>query len=143
MAGRYAVLHPFASAANKCWPTERFCEVARYLKLWNIAPVFLAGPGDDVAPFAGHQCLQGGLAEAKAVLSKASLFIGNDSGPAHMPAAFGVPTIVLFGASNPSIWGPWRTESEVIVAPDGLAQVSVSRVIAAVERLSTLKEAHA
>ncbi len=71
------------------------------------------------------------------------MFIGNDSGPAHMAAAFGVPTVVLFGNSNPAIWGPWRTESEVVVAPDGWSNVPVSRVIAALERLRTFQEAHA
>ncbi len=141
--GKYAVLHPFASAPEKQWPAERFCEVARYLKLWNITPVFLAGPADDPAPFAGHHIVQGSLAEAKAVLSKSVVFIGNDSGPAHIAAAFAVPSVVLFSTSNPAIWAPWRTESEVIVAPDGLAKISVSRLIAALERLRVFEEAHA
>jgi ADP-heptose:LPS heptosyltransferase len=143
LTGRYAVLHAFASAPAKCWPVEHFCELARYLKLWNINPVFLAGPQDDTTPFAAHTVFQGTLSEVKALLSKAALFIGNDSGPAHMAAAFGVPSVVLFGASNPSIWGPWRTESEILVAPDGLSRVNVSRVVAALERLRMLEEAHA
>jgi ADP-heptose:LPS heptosyltransferase len=142
-AVRYAVLHPYASAPEKRWPAERFCEVARYLALWNIRPVFLAAQGDDTAPFGAHEVFQGSLEKVKMLFSKASLFIGNDSGPAHMAAAFGVPSVVLFGPSNPAIWGPWQTESEVVVAPDGLDQVSVSRVIAALERLRTLEEAHA
>ena len=141
--GRYAVIHPFASAPDKQWRAERFCEVARYLGLWNIKPVFLAGPSDVVTPFRQHQVVQGSLVEAKALLSKAAVFIGNDSGPAHMAAAFGTPSVVLFGSSNPAIWGPWQTEAEIVVAPDGLKQVSVSRVIAAVERLRIVEEAHA
>jgi heptosyltransferase III len=143
LSGRYAVLHPFASEPLKTWPAERFCEVARYLRLWNIEPVFLAGPDDDTAAFRAHTVFQGNLEEAKRVVSKATVFIGNDSGPAHMAAAFGVPAVVLFGNSNPAIWGPWRTESEILVAPDGLDKVTVSRVIAAIERLRTLEEAHA
>ncbi len=141
--GKYAVLHPFASAPDKQWRAERFCEVARYLSLWNIKPVFLAGPQDSVAPFREHQVVQGSLNEAKALLSKAAVFIGNDSGPAHVAAAFGTPSVVLFGSSNPAIWGPWQTEAEIVVAPEGLKQVSVSRVIAAVERLRIVEEAHA
>ncbi len=139
--GRYALLHPYASAPDKQWPAERFCEVARYLKLWNITPVFVAGPHDDVFPFAAHQVLRGTLEEAKAAFSRATVFIGNDSGPAHMAAAFGVPCVVLFSTSNPAIWGPWRTDSEILVAPDGIREVSVSRVIAALERLRMLEEA--
>jgi len=141
--GRYAVLHPYASAPEKCWAAEKFCEVARYLTLWNIKPVFLAGGADDVSPFRSHRVFQGNLRDAKAVISKAAVFIGNDSGPAHMAAAFGIPSVVLFSTSNPAIWGPWRTESEIIVAPEGLNNISVSRAIAALERLRTLEEAHA
>jgi heptosyltransferase III len=141
--GKYAVLHPFASAPDKQWLPERFCEVARYLQLWNIKPVFLIGPEDDAAPFLAHQVFHGSLDDVKRVLSKAHLFIGNDSGPAHMAATFGVPTVVLFGPSNPAIWGPWRTECEVVVAPDGISKVSVSRMIAALERLRIFQEAHA
>ena len=117
--------------------------MARYLQLWNITPIFLAGPADDIKPFSAHRVLQGTLNEAKAIMEKAAVFIGNDSGPAHVAAAFSVPTIVMFSTSNPAIWGPWRTEQEVIVAREGLQTVSVSRVIAALERLKTLEEAHA
>ena len=143
LAGRYAVLHPYASAPDKQWAPERFCEVARYLKLWNINPVFLASPEDDATAFAAHQIFRGTLEEVKQVLSGASVFIGNDSGPAHMASAFAIPAVVLFGNSNPAIWGPWRTESEVVAAPEGLAAVSVSRVISALESLRTFQEAHA
>ena len=141
--GRYAVLHPYASTPEKTWPAERFCEVARYLKLWNIQPIFLAGPNDDVSAFSAHMAAQGTLSETKALMSKATVFIGNDSGPAHMAAAFAVPSIVMFSTTNPAIWGPWRTEQEVIVARDGLQGVTVSRIIAALERLKALEEAHA
>jgi heptosyltransferase-3 len=141
LQGRYAVLHAYASTPDKQWPAQRFCEVARYLKLWNITPVFLAGPRDDTSAFSAHQILQGSLSDAKAALSKAAVFIGNDSGPAHMAAAFGVPSVVMFSTSNPAIWGPWRTDSEILVAPDGLPEVTVSRVIAALERLRMLEEA--
>ena len=143
LTGKYAVLHPFASAPEKQWPAERFCEAARYLKLWNVHPVFLAGPQDDAAPYREHEVFRGSLSQAKALLSKAAAFIGNDSGPAHMAAAFGVPCLVLFSASNAAIWGPWRTDSEIVVAPDGMQNLTVSRVITALERLRALEEAHA
>src|SRR5205814_1296775 len=61
----------------------------------------------------------------------------------HLAAAFAVPSVVLFSSSNPTIWGPWRTESEIIVAPDRISKISVSRVIAAIERLRLFAEAHA
>jgi ADP-heptose:LPS heptosyltransferase len=141
--GRYAVLHPFAASPEKTWPAEKFCELARFLKLWNLEPVILAGPEDDASLFSAHVVFRGSLSQAKALISEASLFVGNDSGPAHIAAAFGLPTLVLFGPSKPAIWGPWRTESEIVVGPDGLARVPVSRVVAALERLRSLEEAHA
>jgi ADP-heptose:LPS heptosyltransferase len=143
LSGRYAVIHPFASSPDKQWRAERFCEVARYLDLWNIKPIILAAPSDDVSPFKAHQIVHGSLNAAKVLLSKATVFVGNDSGPAHMAAAFGVPSVVLFGPSNHAIWGPWQTECEIVVAPDGLKEVTVSRVIAALERLRMFEEAHA
>jgi len=141
--GRYAVLHPFASELSKTWLADRFCEVARYLELWQVKPVFLAGPADDTSAFAAHPVWRGDLESSKTLLSRAAFFIGNDSGPAHVAAAFGRPTVVLFGSSNPAIWSPWRTDSEVVVAPDGLSNVNVSRVIAALERLRVFEKAHA
>jgi ADP-heptose:LPS heptosyltransferase len=113
------------------------------LDLWRITPLFLAGSADDTAAFRAHQIVQGELSDAKSLLSKASVFIGNDSGPAHMAAAFGVPSVVLFGNSNPAVWSPWRTDYEIVVGPDGLHEVTVSRVIAALERLRMFEEAHA
>jgi heptosyltransferase III len=142
-SGQYAVLHPFGSEPAKEWPADRFCEVARYLELWQVKPVFLVGPNDNASAFESHAIWRGDLESAKTLVSKAAFFIGNDSGPAHMAAAFGRPTVVLFGNSNPAIWSPWRTESEVVVAPDGLNNVNVSRVIAALERLRVFEKAHA
>src|SRR6185437_10055787 len=91
VTGRYAVLHPFASAPDKVWPAERFCELARYLELWNVEPIFLAGEQDNTTLFESHRIFKAPLSDVKALLSGASLFIGNDSGPAHMAAAFGLP----------------------------------------------------
>jgi len=62
------------------------------------------------------------------------LFAGNDSGPAHMAAAFGIPVVVVFGSSDPVVWGPWRTQAEVLTG-DGIASVEVRQFLEALERL--------
>lgn len=133
----YAVLHPAASAPEKTWPAEGFLRVARHLETaGGLEPVFVAGPGDDLSPFAGRRVLAGApLAELKSLLAGASLFIGNDSGPAHMAAAFGVPVVVLYGPSDPVIWAPWKTASEIFSSPEGIERIQPDAVIAAVERL--------
>lgn len=131
VANPYAVIHPFASMPDKTWRPERFVEVAR--RLSGIEPVFLAGPGDDTRPFESFRIWKNEpLARVKSLMAGASLFIGNDSGPAHIAAAFGVPVVVLFGSSEPSTWSPWRTESQVLT---GLANVSPDHVLTAVESL--------
>jgi ADP-heptose:LPS heptosyltransferase len=133
----YAVLHPTASAPGKTWPAGRFLEVARYLRdACHLEPVFIAGPGEDLSAFAGFRTLAGApLGEVKSLLSGAALFLGNDSGPAHMAAAFGTPVVVLYGASDPLVWAPWRTASEIFAAPEGIDRIAAGQVIAAVERL--------
>jgi heptosyltransferase III len=132
-----AVLHPFASAPSKAWPVERFVALAHYLEeRHGLEAVIVGGGRDDYSAFADFDCMRGApLGEVKSLLATAGLFAGNDSGPAHMAAAFGVASVVLYGSSDPVVWAPWRTESEVIVEPAGLGQVPVSRVTDAVERL--------
>ncbi|MBI4875696.1 MAG: glycosyltransferase family 9 protein [Acidobacteria bacterium] len=133
----YAVLHPLASAPGKAWPAERFLAVARRLnEARGLEPVFIAGPGEDLDAFAAYRGLAGApLAEVKSLLAGAALFIGNDSGPAHMAAAFGIPVIVFYGPSDPVVWAPWKTASRVFAAPEGMAGIDAGEVIAAMERL--------
>ena len=131
--GRYAVMHPFASSAAKTWPAERFLALAAGLP---EEPVFLAGPSDDTAPFERFRVLRNApLAQVKSLISGAQIFIGNDSGPAHIAAAFGIPVVVLFGASDPATWGPWRTEARVLTAPGGIQAIETETVLAAVQSL--------
>lgn len=130
-------MHPFASAVSKAWQAERFVAVARRLRdAGGMEPVIMAGPGDDTTPFAEFRTLaEAPLGEVKSLLASAALFIGNDSGPAHMAAAFGLPVVVLFGASDPVAWAPWRTRAESIVSPEGLDRVEARTVVEAAERL--------
>ncbi len=136
----YAVLHPFASAAEKTWPAERFLSVARQLQQSGLEPVFLAGPTDDVQPFSNFRVQHNApIAEVKSIVAGAQLFIGNDSGPAHIAAAFGIPVVAIFGASNPVTWAPWRTDARVLTSPGDIAGISVGEVNAAAESLRKVK----
>jgi lipopolysaccharide heptosyltransferase III len=134
----YAVLHPFASAPGKTWPASHFLALARHLRDRDgMDAVFLAGPDDDPAPFAEFEVAHGRpLSEVKSILKSAAVFLGNDSGPAHMAAAFGIPSIVIFGASDPVVWAPWKTPAQVLaLAGQDSCPISVDDVLAAVERL--------
>jgi len=133
----YAVIHPVAALPDKTWPAERFLEVADYLKRsFELNPVFIGGPGEDLSAFDRWRTVAGApLEEIKSLIAGASLFVGNDSGPAHLAAAFGIPVVVIFGPSDPVVWAPWRTQAEVLAGPDGIRSVDVGQAIEALDRL--------
>ena len=137
VAASYAVIHPFASAADKAWPAERFLALAEHMQsVLDLEPVFIGGTADDLTAFRGWQTMAGEpLGEVKSLIAGASVFVGNDSGPAHMAAAFGIPVVVLFGGSDPAIWGPWRATGEALSHPDGIAAIPERDVVAALARL--------
>jgi ADP-heptose:LPS heptosyltransferase len=131
-----AVIHAVAATPAKTWRAEGFLAVAQRVCEMGMEPVFVGAMADDLSPFAAYRTLQGApLAQIKALLAGAAFFVGNDSGPAHMAAAFGLPVVAIFGESNPAIWGPWRTSSEVVTAPGGIAQVRTEQVLDALARL--------
>lgn len=103
----FVLLHPFAKMAFRRWPLERFAELARRLDDWGIVPVVVAAePIDDLGPARAVHGLS--LSELAALCSRARLFIGNNSGPMHVAASMGTPTLVLQGPS-PLEWTiPWK-----------------------------------
>jgi heptosyltransferase III len=133
----YAVIHPFASAPDKAWPVDRFAAVARHLREHGeLEPVILCGPEDDPSPFAGFETVRNApLSHVKSAIRSASLFIGNDSGPAHLAAAFGIPVVVLFGPSDSTVWAPWKPVAAEILTGAPIAQISTTVVVRAIEHL--------
>jgi len=133
----YAVLHPMASTPEKTWAFSNFLALAEHIQRnLGLDPIFIAGPGESLVAFDRYTCLSGAsLEEIKSLLAGASLFIGNDSGPAHMAAAFGLPVVALFGPSDPAIWHPWRTPSAVMTSSGGINSIPVSQVVGAIEKL--------
>jgi heptosyltransferase III len=131
-----AILHAVAATTDKTWPAEKFLAIAEHLTQTGVEPVFIGGPGDDLSSFARYRTIAGApLSEMKNLMSGASLFVGNDSGPAHMAAAFGLPVVVIFGPSDPQIWAPWRTTNEVVSARGAIGDITVDQVIQALERV--------
>jgi ADP-heptose:LPS heptosyltransferase len=134
-----ASIHPVASAPEKTWRADGFLAVAEQLRWAGIDPVFIGAAGDDLSPFAQFRTLRGApLGEVKSLVASSCLFVGNDSGPAHMAAAFGLPVVAIFGNSDPAVWGPWRTAAEIVTAPGGIARVSTNQVMDALARLGVL-----
>jgi ADP-heptose:LPS heptosyltransferase len=108
---RFLAVHPGSGSPRKNWPVERFLELARRLRPdepW-LVPI---GPADEAAarPTRAHpRCVVAeglGPRVLGAVLAGAGLFVGNDSGVSHLAAAWGAPTVALFGPTDGRVWAP-------------------------------------
>jgi ADP-heptose:LPS heptosyltransferase len=120
---RYAVLQPGARLATMRWPAGKFAEISRWLRdTHGIASVVnLSVQEEAIASRVRNEMRDSavvpealGLRELIALVAGSSLFVGNDSGPAHLAAATGRPAVVIYGATNPAQWRPWGTEHRVV-----------------------------
>jgi lipopolysaccharide heptosyltransferase II len=111
------VIHPGASAPVKRWPAQRYARLARQLSQeYDARIVLVGGRGEEriarsvVSAMRGQVIDLSGqttLGQLAAILRKADLFIGNDSGPMHLAAACGTKVIGLFGPTSPQLFGPY------------------------------------
>jgi len=114
------VIHPGSGSKKKLWPLEQFSELVRYFQKHSDSRLFIVlGPaeGPEVEKaFEGMEWELGvaapllikglSLLELASIIEGCRLFVGNDSGITHMAAALGLPTIAIFGPSDPKIWAP-------------------------------------
>jgi ADP-heptose:LPS heptosyltransferase len=113
LAGRRPVaIHPGSGGARKRWPTSHFASLIRDLR-HDFAPALIAGPQDEqivaqVIAGAGATPVVRDISVAglAAFLSECAVYIGNDSGVTHLAALAGVPTVALFGPTDPALWAP-------------------------------------
>lgn len=157
----FVLIHPAAAFDTKTWAAENFARVVESLAARGLKAVVVAAPNEAkvVADVRGHartplvSFTDLSLPEITALAARSSLFVGNDSGVAHIAAAVGVPQVVVFGSSNVAHWRPWaRAPAEVVReempcapcpgytcaefdAPECIRRVSVERVKAAVSRV--------
>jgi heptosyltransferase-2/heptosyltransferase-3 len=116
-------MHPAAAFKTKQWATENFARTAEYLAEKGLTAVAVAAPGErevlaklrqaSSAPVVIFDNLT--LPEITALASQARIFVGNDSGIAHIAAAVGTPTVVIFGSSNVAHWRPWTYAPNEVV----------------------------
>jgi ADP-heptose:LPS heptosyltransferase len=109
------VIHPGAGSANKCWPIDRFIELAGRFRAEGRRVRFIIGEVErerwtsgeiDALRQAGDVTEPANYLQLLDALQPASLFVGNDSGPSHLAAIIGVPTFTLFGPTDPAQWKP-------------------------------------
>jgi len=120
----YVVIHPGALMETKRWSTERFRTLGRLLneKGWKV--IVTAGPGEgDLACRAAGDLddslvlLGLTMPRLAELIRGADLYIGNDSGPMHLAAAVGTPTVAVWGSSNSKRWHPWQVPHRVVQNP--------------------------
>ncbi len=113
---RYAVLHISPKFAYKTWTVSGWIALGRWLSDRGMG-VVVTGVESDQEAYC-EQVIQGlpgavnlvgrvTLPALGCLLSRAALYVGTDTAVSHMAGAVGVPTVVLFGPSNPVKWGPW------------------------------------
>jgi heptosyltransferase-3 len=135
--GSYAVIHPCAATPEKTWPSESFLELARHIEgTMGLQAVFIGGTVDDLSRFAPWRTVSGApLGEVVKLMRDAAFFAGNDSGPAHVAAAFGIPQLVIFGPSDAEVWAPWRTSAEILKSDGLIRDIPAGQAIQAMDRL--------
>ena len=163
------VMHPGASKPERCWPVERFGEVARLMSLTGFAVAVVGGgkegkKGEYIekcveGPFFNLAALNVPLGRLAAFIERASIFLGNDSGPLHVAAALGLRCVGIYGTSIPEKTGPVLGEGAVLESvasrlpcspcrerffkectpvnnvPPCIDAISVEQVLKAIERL--------
>lgn len=157
----FIVIHPSAAFASKQWETKRFIEVIEYLyNRYKLISVIAVAPNEkaiaeaikkDVkVPIVSFTDLN--LAQLMALIAQAKLFLGNDSGPAHIAAALKKAIVVIFGSSNSDVWHPWSTKYRLLRAdlkcipcpgytcsefpePECIKKISVTEVIKALDEI--------
>jgi ADP-heptose:LPS heptosyltransferase len=159
------VIHPAAAFATKQWATDKFARVVEFLAERGIAVVSIAGPNETAvlneltsASSVRVVSFDLSLPEVTALAARARLFVGNDSGIAHIAAAAGAPSVVVFGSSNIAHWRPWtNTPVDVVYEempcqpchgyfcekfeqPECILRVPVARVTTAIDRILNITE---
>ena len=120
---KIALVHPVAAFDTKQWSTENFARVVEFLDHTGFRVVAVATPkereilekleGISQVPIQTFDNLS--LPEITALAERAEIFVGNDSGIAHIAAAVQTPLVVIFGSSNRVHWRPWTDAPNQIV----------------------------
>ncbi len=141
-AGLVAI-HPGSGSPRKNWGYENWRDAARQLCQQHLARKILVVSGEAESERIGHflQLLEAeGIAfehlenaplpEVARRLANCERFLGHDSGISHLAAACEVPSLLIFGPTDPNIWAPQNPGVQVVIAPEGrLDQVTADDVL--------------
>ena len=134
-------MHAGASEGRKIWPEERFAAAGKELrKLLGGTIIIIGGPQEAAAsrriavslgPPVRNLAGLASIPAMGAVISRLSLLLTNDSGPAHIAYALTIPSVTLFGKTDPREWGPPDcAHHRVLRGPDKTtASIPVEKVV--------------
>jgi heptosyltransferase-3 len=142
-SARLIAIHPGSGSAKKNWPLARWIELCRWLRDAHRAELLIiTGEADTPAaaalsPFgtAAHQLP---LPQLVARLAQCRLFVGHDSGISHLAAACTVPSLLLFGPTDPALWAPPAPHVRVLNPGPSLDSISLADVQRALDPLLPL-----
>lgn len=135
-----AYLHPGAGKLKNRWPVERFAEVAAAFAGRGLDVQVLEGPQDAGTSEALSRRLGRSLPVVRgepvpmlaARFARATLYVGNDTGPLHLAGAVGCPTVGVYGWTDPREWRPVGSRVRAVRAEDAtLESVGVESVLEA------------
>jgi heptosyltransferase-1 len=134
----FVLLHPGATRPEKAWGEERFAHLARaFIRDTDVSPVVSWGPGDERRAERLRALLPRrpplpllSFAGMARVIRESALFVAGDTGPLHLADALGVPTVALFGQSDPTRNdavrnGPYRFREGVVADMRGVSDEAV------------------
>ena len=109
---------------QKTWPVAHFTQLAKRLILGGFVPVLLGGESEAPAAAAipeahslvGKTDLRGLLA----TIERCGALVTGDTGPLHFGVALGIPTVALFGSTDPAETGSWRPRAKTVTLYDKL-----------------------
>lgn len=122
----FAVLHPYPKFNYKMWNEANWIELAQALRTRGLHVLLTGGPDTEeraccarIAQASDATSLAGqlSLGQTGALLRQARLFVGPDTAVTHIAAATGIPTVALFGPTNPVKWGPWPADWSTLESP--------------------------
>lgn len=129
---RWVAIHPGSGSPRKNWSFEGWIETATHLHAADPGIRFLVSSGEAedrvIAEFLSLLSRRGlpfahvphlPLPVLGVLLGRCRLYLGHDSGISHLAAACGVPCVLLFGRTDPTIWAPQKPAVSVIRAPNG------------------------
>ena len=126
------VVHPYPMFAYKQWRPDGWLQLIDWLRAQGFAVALSGGPASAEVEYAKRVVEQAGepimnfvgrlsLGETAAMIRRAALFVGPDTGVTHIAAACGTPTVALFGPSNPCRWGPWPRDWPAAIYPRAIS----------------------